>query len=513
MKSALLKLAVLTLIFLGGGRPNPADTDYGECTIGVFSGRATADGRPMLWKNRDVLGAVQKFCYYRAPVDRDVYYSFIGNCYSDDTTKVYMGLNEVGFAVINSNSYNLGDSLRDGVDDGDLLRMALERCRTLEDLEDLLDLTSQKGRKDCWNIGALDASGHAALYECSNRSYVKFDVDDPEQAPDGIILRATFGLSGTDANRIGTERYKRAVHLVYGRKSDVPLDVRFVLETLARDLSNPIADPYPLPYNGSQNRREPGFIFTDGVSINRSVSRSVMVIRGNRPGEDPLLSTLFCSIGPPVLGVAFPLWVRSGHVPDPLNIGIETPMYSLVKLHRAELYPLLKDPEYLDSHYLVNDLGAGIFSYTLPLERNVIDSADAYVASWGENMPSPHEVDTRQEDLAEYIFEVYSSIPVGKSGGSTPESITLPTVANYPNPFNGRTTIHLTGFDSSRRVNVRIFDLLGREVTTMEISGGQSRFAVWDGRGEGGRPLASGVFLISAESEGRSATAKALLIK
>jgi hypothetical protein len=514
MRSVILQIAVAALILVADSFYYVAPPDLGECTIGVFSGRATTDGRPMLWKNRDVSNAVQKYCYFEPPDDADrPVYGFLGNCYSNDTTRVYMGVNEVGFAIMNSNSYNLGDSVVQGINDGDLMRLALERCASLEEFEAFLDLTAVKGRQDCWNIGTFDASGNAALYECSNFSYVKFDANDPEAVPDGIILRATFGLSGTPARRIGTERYKRATRLVNERINEAPIDAEFILQTLARDLANPIADPYPLPYTGSQNRQPRGAVLSEMVTINRNISRSCMVLRGVKPGEDPSLATSFCMIGPPVISVAYPLWVKAGQVPEPLNAGDEVPMYVQANRHRAELYPYPKSPLYLNSLYLVDEDSGGIYSYTMPLEKEVLSIADQYVDQWFSDVPGRDEVLAAQMNLARDIFDAYQEIPIGPDRREPPRDITGARITSYPNPFNARATIHLVGFGDDEPVSVVIYDLLGRQIRSFDLDQGEENFAVWDGRDDRGIPAASGVYLIRASSSTFEATTKTILMK
>ncbi len=514
MKSFFLHFTVFLLAFCSDRLAFIPPPSLGECTIGVFSGNATVDGRPMLWKNRDVGDAIQKFCYFQPSRDTDKpAYGFLGNVYSSDTNRVYMGVNEVGFAIINSNSYNLGDSLADGVDDGDLMRMALERCQTLQDFEALLDLTAQKGRKDCWNIGVFDARGHVALYECSNYGYVKFDANNPEHAPNGVILRATFGLSG-GPNRVGTERYKRASHLVYERANESPLDAEFVLQVLSRDLANPIADPYPLPYTGIQNGKPEGFILSQMVTINRFISRSCMVIRGTKPGEDPSLSTSFCTIGAPVISVAYPLWVRARQVPVVLNLGLEVPMYTLTEMHRAQLYPSPKAGVYINSLYLANLDGGGLYSYTLPLERQALETAEEFVNDWNIDLASPEDVADAQALIAQTIFETYQEIPVGSDDPFLPDIEKQPEIVSYPNPFNAQATIHLSGFEDSEPIRISISDLLGREVRSLEaLSSSERDFAVWDGRDDNGRIVASGVYLIRAETAKHSAVTKSLLMK
>ncbi len=513
MKSFWLHIVIFLLVFCSDRLAFIPPPGLGECTIGVFSGSATVDGRPMLWKNRDVTDAVQKFCYFQPPRDADrPAYGFLGNVYSSDTNSVYMGVNEVGFAIINSNSYNLGDSLPDGINDGDLMRMALERCQTLQDFEALLDLTAEKGRKDCWNIGAFDARGNAALYECSNYEYVKFDANDPEDATNGVILRATFGLSG-GPNKVGIERYKRVNHLVHERVNEEPLDAEFILQVLSRDLANPIADPYPLPYTGMQNGRPEGFILTQMVTINRFLSRSCMVIRGTKPGEDPSLSTSFCTIGAPVVSVAFPLWVRARQVPPVLNMGLEVPMYTLTNRHRAHLYPSPKANVYINSLYLVNLDGGGFYSYTLPLERQAIEIAEEFVNEWNIVRPSPEEVEDAQMILARLVYETYLEIPIGYDDRFLPEIETQPEIASYPNPFNAQATIHINGFNDDEPIHINIYDLLGRQVRSLQAVGVGEDFAVWDGTDNYGRPLASGIYLIRAETSRNSAVTKSLLMK
>jgi hypothetical protein len=514
MRSIILQLTLASLLLIGDNLYYSPPPVKGECTIGVFSGRATSDGRPILWKNRDVGDAVQKYCYFDPADDADrPAYSFIGNVYSSDTTRVYMGVNEAGFAVMNSNSYNLGDSLAEGINDGDLMSLALERCATLREFEEFLDLTAEKGRQDCWNIGALDASGNAALYECSNYDYVKFDANDRENCPDGIILRATYGLSGSADNRVGKERYKRANRLVYDRINEAPIDVEFILQTLARDLANPIADPYPLPYTGSQNGQPRGAILSEMVTINRTISRSCMVLRGVKPGEDPSLATSFCMIGPPVISVAFPLWVRAANVPAPLNEGSEVPMYLRVKGHRENLYPYPKSPLYLNSLYLVDEDNSGIYSHTLPLEREALAIADQYVDQWYNNIPGRDEVLAVQTDLAADIFDAYMEIPLGPYSETPPEAVTEVGIRSYPNPFNARATIRLSGFDDGDPILIIIYDLLGREIRSLDLRGGDDSFAVWDGRDDDGRSVASGMYLIRASSSAHEATTKTILMK
>jgi len=241
------------------------------------------------------------------------------------------------FAIINANSYNLGDSSTKGIDDGLLIRRALERSRTLNDFEQLLDETNLEGRKDTWNFGALDAAGNVAMYECANFSYVKFNAHDSTHENIGLVVRATFSVSG-GSNHDGEPRYKRALLLIAKRLEEQRIDVNFILKTLARDLASPLDDPYPLPYNGVQNGRPAGFILAEDITINRTVSRSCAVIRGVLPGEDPRLSTIYAMLGPPVLSVAYPLWWNLRKSSGSYD-NAQVPMYVQILRRLPLLYP------------------------------------------------------------------------------------------------------------------------------------------------------------------------------
>ena len=514
MNKIILSSLLFFLVFVTDRYTFMHPGDYGECTIGVFSGSATADGRPILWKNRDVTNDIQKFCYFepRLPHLDTTFYAYIGNVYSSDTSRVFMGINEVGFGIINSNCYNLNDSLGRGITDGELIRIALERCRNIGEFEQLLDYSATKGRIDCWNIGVIDANGEAALYECSNYSYTKYNANNPEQTPDGIIIRTTFALSG-GSHRPSMNRYKRAYKLAHERKNEERLDTEYVLQTMSRDLFNYLDDPYPLPYTGQQNGRPPGFILSYDITINRDKTRSVMVIRGVAPGEDARMSTAFCTIGPPVISVAYPLWVFSRTVPIQLNFGEEVPMFSKVLLHRAMLYPSAKEPLYLNSLYLKNYEGTGLYDYTFPLETEALRMADSCVEAWAADIPTSSEMRLAQQSIAGYVYTNYSQIPYNMTGLEQSPEFSTAGISCYPNPFNARTVIYLSGFDIKAELVVRIYDILGHRVRTFENISGPENSVVWDGKDDYENQLSSGVYFVRVETPAFAKTIKKLHIK
>lgn len=87
-------------------------------------------------------------------------------------------------------------------------------------------------------------------------------------------------------------------------------------------------------------------------------------------------------------------------------------------------------------------------------------------------------------------------------------------LTSYPNPFNAATTIRYRLADPAD-VELAIFDLGGRLVRRLGNSAqapGQHR-VVWDGRDDGGLPLASGIYFITLVMPGHHAVQKVALLK
>ena len=85
---------------------------------------------------------------------------------------------------------------------------------------------------------------------------------------------------------------------------------------------------------------------------------------------------------------------------------------------------------------------------------------------------------------------------------------------NYPNPFNPSTTIEYS-IPQTGRVKITVFNIRGQKVKTLlddDIEKGKHR-AVWDGRDDGNRSVASGIYLIRLSSGGSTSVRKVALMK
>jgi hypothetical protein len=85
---------------------------------------------------------------------------------------------------------------------------------------------------------------------------------------------------------------------------------------------------------------------------------------------------------------------------------------------------------------------------------------------------------------------------------------------NYPNPFNSNTIINYE-IPSAGFVTIKIYDILGREVSTLvdsyQIAGPHS--VIWDGTNQSGKEIASGVYFSKLTSTENTEIKKMLLLK
>jgi CRISPR/Cas system endoribonuclease Cas6 (RAMP superfamily) len=102
-----------------------------------------------------------------------------------------------------------------------------------------------------------------------------------------------------------------------------------------------------------------------------------------------------------------------------------------------------------------------------------------------------------------------ASIAQGVSPHDTPIRSKLSLFTVHPNPFNSATLIEFS-LPSTRRVSLRSYDVLGREVAVMmnEIQTAGRHRLTFDASG-----LPSGVYLCRLEAGGMAQTRKIVLIR
>ncbi len=304
------------------------------CTTAVISGQATADGRPLLWKNRDTSSTAHN----EVALFETGKYRALAVVDAGDRKLVWMGVNSAGFCIENSLSEDLSQtgqadksaSKPKRLGNGGLMRAALEQCATVEDFRKLLLETDQTGRTTRANFGVIDAQGGAAMFETGPDRFTMFDANDPVDAPQGYIVRSNFSTTARNLPAIPTadqvdelysgQRYLRACRVMeLGRESatDQKISLEFMLRHIARDM----ADADGLAYSGTVNAPEgllPNTIVTKHT-ISRTTTVSAAVFHGVRAGEAPELTTMWTILGDPKFSIAVPCWATVDSVADDLT--------------------------------------------------------------------------------------------------------------------------------------------------------------------------------------------------
>jgi len=377
-------------------------TDVRACTIGVAAGQATADGRPLLWKTRD-LGEVRPNAL-RWETDGDIPFLTVIDAAQPDFS--WMGLNEAGFAVVNAYASPYG--VRDGkaeMNNGMFMRHALGICRTVEDFTALLDSTNATGRLTSGNFGAIDADGRAAMFEVTSSAYVRFDPGS-----DGFVVRTNFLVTGV-GDQTGRERYDRARAILGDLVAAGRLTNRALLREEMRDFAAPTGIPWSVPQDDRQEEGWPhGYIdFTECIC--RATSVSAAVIQGVLPGEAAPASVMWTMLGPPATAIAVPFWPVGG-APDAALGGLGAPLWLEAQRLKTLLVKSAGSELILDTYALRDENGSGLWTQLLPVEDEILDEAEASLDAWREGMPDPETVLALETRLAERALATLRSASV-----------------------------------------------------------------------------------------------------
>lgn len=200
------------------------------CTSMVVSARASATGRPLLWKHRDSSGDMN--FVERTPASEGSFgFCALYNGGDSLLTDAWTGVNDAGFAIMNTASYNLApDTAKLQDQEGVVMAMALRKCTTVDDFEKLLsELPRPMGVQA--NFGVTDAAGGAAYFETNDHSFVRYNADD---APSGVLIRSNFSMSGEPDQGMGYIRYRNACALADSAIREGVVSPQLLTETLSR---------------------------------------------------------------------------------------------------------------------------------------------------------------------------------------------------------------------------------------------------------------------------------------
>ncbi len=391
------------------------------CTSAVISAKATLDGRPILWKNRDTSDDKNKLMYVKGSS-----YAFIGVANNDDPegSAIFMGSNEAGFSILNTLSYNLYPPTASASSDkretllrlqegaADLIRNALGTCATLEDFEELLKNAGAQAS----NFGVIDRAGGAAYYEVSTAGHTKFDVNDHKTAPLGYLIRTNFAQSADLEEGMGFIRYGTIEELFLTRFAKEKFTVEFILQHAVRNLNNALTrmdiSKMTLPRDLSDTTYIPS-----RDSVARYSTASAVVMQGVAPGEDPSLTTIWTVLGMPLVTLVTPVWVAGGDGLPRVVVSQNglVPPINQVSLNLKEIcfpFTLGHGTDYLQLSSVMNEKGTGLYQLLMPKEKMIIQAATAYLKGWRSTGFDKTEVLTFYTLLDAYVAACYTGILV-----------------------------------------------------------------------------------------------------
>lgn len=288
------------------------------CTSVIVSGKATQDGRPLMWKNRDTR-AKENYIKHFPAVNGNYSFTAVVNAGTTDFSDIWIGTNSEGFSIMNTHSYNITDAgTKDDEDiNGSFMRMALEKCATVEEFEKMVNGFPKPWRVSA-NFGVIDARGGAAYFEMNWTEYFKYDVNDPDVAPDGYLIRTNYSFNGRPViEGMGHVRYFEADRRMKEALATDDITPHFFLDKLARDYSNPLLN---IDYRSPEYSGE--WAVEQDIIVRYKTTCSA-VIQGVKPGEEPEFSTMWTVTGYPGTTICMPVWECGGEecIPELLGGG------------------------------------------------------------------------------------------------------------------------------------------------------------------------------------------------
>lgn len=335
------------------------------CTSAIISADITADGRPLLWKNRDTSHTDNKVEFVR-PDDGRMAYVALFNASDRDCREAWIGMNTAGFAIMNTASYNFNSAseqlpAKEMDREGEIMSLALGTCVTVDDFERLLrDLPRPLGVEA--NFGVIDALGNGAFFETGNYRFKRFDLKD---APDGYLVRTNYSHSGRKDEGYGFTREKDALHLLDSAAKAHAVTPELLTETLSRSFYNARLD--------KDFSSEKGLVVDEGF-IPRYKSTASVVVEGCHlvseieeitPGNVSSQYIMWTALGYPPCARIVPVWCAPDGVDDSLR-GLEPGGTSRAgneaKALRDEVFCAKggEKPVYIDMGKLFDDRSTGI---------------------------------------------------------------------------------------------------------------------------------------------------------
>lgn len=387
-------------------------TETIACTSAIFTGKVTADGRPLLWKHRDTGEDNNRVEFFKGEK-----YSFTGLVNSPDKGGiVWIGTNETGFSIMNTASYNLKDDDVKEMDmEGDLMYKALAVCSSLEDFEKFLNNLPRPMRVEA-NFGVIDAKGGAAYYETNNTGFVKVDANDPAIAPQGYLVYTNFSYTGRYNEGMGYIRQQNALDIISRESMFSQITPHWIFNKLSRsfyhsfmgtDLTSPESSP----------ERFTGWVLDQDYIPRRSSTASV-AIQGVKPGENPEMTIMWTVLGYPPAGVAVPVLLKAG-APSVLLKTTRSDNAPACDMALALKYKTFSNKRgsgqrYMNFNLIYNSNRTGYMQELAPAEHYIETLFKEPIERWRRDGLNVNELLQYYKDADDAVNSAYLSLTAGR---------------------------------------------------------------------------------------------------
>lgn len=376
------------------------------CTTFLLSGKYTADGKPLLFKNRDTDEMQNSLAYFT-----DGKYKYIGlvDGKKDWEKAVWGGYNETGFAIINTAAYNnnLGDTTKLKDKEGEVMKLALQNCRNLADFEKLLESLPKPLGVDA-NFGVIDAFGGAAYYETGNRDFKKYDANDPKIAPNGLLIRTNHSMRADLTKGFGFCRFHTAESALNEAATSKQLSPQFLFNQLSRNLTHSLTKT-DLWTELPAKREVPEFKFFIDY-IPRVITSAAILIVGAKDQKQADQAMMWTILGFPLTSVAVPVWIAGGEsLPKAVSMNSEfqSPICKAALKFKAECFPITYDRmnNYINLSAVINSEKTGYLQLLQPIETGIVEKA----AELKKSSLTPQKIQVFYSWLDEYLEKNYQT--------------------------------------------------------------------------------------------------------
>ena len=406
-----------------------------SCTIGIASGDVTSNGRPLIWKTRDIASFPDNMLAWDENSD-------IGFIYVKDfrDSLAWMGMNQKGFCIVNS--FVERQVQRPIFNNGSLMFHLLGNCATIAEMDALLDTLNISDQVLSGNFAVMDSTGSVAMYEISWTEIDKYDVADVD---DGYLVRTNFSLiSGGDD---GIERYQRSVMIIDELIAGDNLDAAHLMQDHVRDFSDDLSNPVNVPYEGKWFNDRPWGYIKSNVSIARGIAASSVIMEGLIPDEKAETTTMYALLGQPAVSVFLPFWAI-GSLPMQVIGENSSQITDSANLLKNMIFNYPQNSYYVDSYNLLEDGHERIWDHLFPFEEEMRTAVAEFIPQWRNGILTADNAELLSEEwayrgavlldsLTAYVsMQVEADFSVVNNSGGAPLTVFFQEKSrHYPNAF------------------------------------------------------------------------------